>query len=95
MGTRRAILRVCRCSECVTIERQHRDGAPEPRSRRPSGGGRRNLPAVNSRIVETQRTERSQEVIENKGDRFITNCKAKRYLKTKELFLSSQEVTDN
>jgi hypothetical protein len=31
--------------------------------------------------------ERSQEVFENKGDRFIANCKAKRYLKTKDLFL--------
>ena len=31
--------------------------------------------------------ERSQEVIENKRDQFIANCKAKRLLKTKELFL--------
>jgi hypothetical protein len=36
---------------------------------------------------QSQRTERSQEVIENKGDHFIANCKAKRYLKINELFL--------
>ena len=48
-------------------------------------------------IVQSQQnrfTERSQEVIENKRDRFIANCKAKRYMKTKDLCLSSREVIE-
>jgi hypothetical protein len=44
-------------------------------------------PSLRGCQSERKSNERSQEVIENKGDRFITNCKAKRYMKTNELFL--------